>query len=262
MERRTRRRQIVIFYYRLTLQYKGTNYSGWQIQPSERTIQGELNQALKVISKSEMVKTLGSGRTDSGVHALDQVVKAAIELQIDPQSLLKALNGNLPQDIRVVAADFSDEKFMPTSDAKSKEYHYRFTRGKYATALQNDFITNQPFELDQDKLQTACRLLVGKHDFVNYFCEGTEVNSTVREIFECDLLLMPENGFMPAHFMFKFVGSGFLKQMVRLLVGALWNVGRGKISLEEFKKSLNPPRGERLGAVAPPEGLYLARVNY
>ncbi len=252
----------MIHYYRLSLQYKGTRYSGWQVQPDGKTVQGELNQALKKITKDEDVKSMGSGRTDAGVHALDQVVKIAIHLEINPENLLKALNSNLPEDIRVNSAAISDEFFMPTVHAKSKEYHYRFTCGRSVTAFQTEFIANQSFELDLEKMNKACKLLLGEHDFVNYFCEGTDVSSTVRSIFECEILVVKEVGMMPAHLMLRIVGSGFLKQMVRLIVGALWNVGRGKISLEDFTKSLGSPRGERMGAVVPPEGLYLARVNY
>lgn len=251
-------------YYRLLVEYKGTGYLGWQIQPEGKTIQGEINRALKNISKSENVRTLGSGRTDSGVHALGQVVKASIDLEINPVNLLRALNSHLPSDIRVKEVTLSDEEFMPTVNAKSKEYHYRFITGRNPNAFQGDFIASCPHDIDPELVRKACEILLGEHDFLNYFCEGTEVNSTVRTIFHCGLKEGErlDGALFPEHYLFFIEGSGFLKQMVRLLVGALWNVGRGKISLEEFQASLNPPKRERLGVVAPPEGLYLVRVNY
>jgi tRNA pseudouridine38-40 synthase len=128
----------VIHHYRLVLQYKGTRYNGWQIQPEHTgiTVQGELNRALKVISKSDNVKSLGAGRTDAGVHALGQVAKVGIELVIAPESLVKALNSHLPEDIRVLHAQVSDADFFPTVHAKSKEYQYRFTNNKTVTAFQ------------------------------------------------------------------------------------------------------------------------------
>lgn len=254
----------MIHYYRLLLEYKGTSYLGWQIQPEGKTVQGELNRALKTISKSKNVRTLGSGRTDSGVHALGQVVKANIELEINPLSLLRALNSHLPPDIRVKEVTLSDEEFMPTVHAKSKEYHYRFITGRNPNAFQGDFIAPCPFEIDPELVRRACEMLIGEHDFVNFFCEGTDVNSTVRTIFRCGLKEGEklDGALFPEHFVFFIEGSGFLKQMVRLIVGALWNVGRGKISLEEFQTSLKAPKRERLGVVAPPEGLYLVRVNY
>ena len=256
----------MISHYKLLIQYKGTRYSGWQIQlgTTELTVQGELNRALSTVSKSEKVKTLGSGRTDAGVHALGQVVKASISLEIAPENLVKALNVNLPDDIRVIHAEVSDEEFMPTIHAKSKEYHYRFTAKRMFTAFQNDLIVNYPFELDLEKMREACRILVGEHDFANFFCEGTEVSSTVRKIFSCDIIEIQQGEWemLPPHFVFRISGNGFLKQMVRLLMGAVWNVGRGKISLEEFRSALGPTKVQRLGPVAPPEGLYMVRVNY
>jgi tRNA pseudouridine38-40 synthase len=255
----------VIYHYRIILQYKGTKYLGWQAQPSEagETIQGELNKALQKISKSEHVRTLGAGRTDAGVHALGQVVKASIELQIEPENLLRALNVNLPDDIRASKVDLCDEAFFPTVHAKSKEYHYRFTFNRDLSAFQNDLITNYPFDLNLQKMREACQILVGTHDFSNFFCEGTDVSHNVREIYECEILHIAQDQWMlPEHFVFRIVGNGFLKQMVRLLVGTIWNIGRGKVSLEELKASLGPKKLKKLGPVAPPGGLYMVRVNY
>lgn len=253
-------------HYRLTIQYKGTQYLGWQVQPESagRTVQGELNRALKVVSKSDEVRTLGAGRTDAGVHALGQVVKASIPLAINPENLIKALNVKLPDDIRVIAAEDSDAEFFPTVHAKSKEYHYRFTANPTFTAFQNELIANYPFVLDLELMQKACQILIGEHDFSNFYCEGTEVASNVRTIFECEILSVPQGhwGMLPPHYVFRIVGNGFLKQMVRLLMGAVWNVGRGKISLEQFKAALSPEKVKRLGPVAPPEGLYMVCVNY
>lgn len=256
----------MIQHYKLIVQYKGTRYLGWQVQPESAgfTVQGEVNKALAVVSKSSEVRTLGSGRTDAGVHALGQVVKASIPLTIDPGNLLKALNGNLPDDIRVIHAENSDEIFFPTVHAVSKEYHYRFTAQRAFTAFQNDLIANCPFELDLEQMREACKIFIGRHDFTNFYCEGTEVASNVREIYECEILEVAQGdwGMLPPHYVFRVVGNGFLKQMVRLLVGATWNVGRGKTSLEQLKGALGPTKVHRLGPVAPPEGLYLVRVNY
>ena len=255
----------MIFYYRLILQYKGSRYLGWQVQPESAglTIQGELNKALEVISKNK-AQSMGAGRTDAGVHALGQVAKVGIQLEIAPENLLKALNGNLPDDIRILHAEKSDYEFFPTVHALSKEYHYRFTCLRGATAFQNDLIANQAFELDLSKIRQACHLLLGEHDFKNYFCEGTEVSSTVRTIFEAEILEIKQGDWemLPQHYLFRVVGNGFLKQMVRLLMGALWNVGRGKISVEEFASSLSSAPSPRMGPVAPPQGLYMVRVNY
>lgn len=256
----------MIYHYKLILQYKGTNYLGWQVQPLEygKTIQSELNEALKIVAKSSEVKSIGSGRTDAGVHALGQVVKISIPLRIDPKKLVPALNVKLPNDIRVIDAEDSTEAFIPTIHARSKEYHYRFTTRKFVASHQNELIANYPFDLDLEKMRKACLILRGLHDFTNYYTEGTEVKSTIREIFSCELEIIQTTDWdiLPQHYVLKIVGSGFLKQMVRMLIGALWNVGRGKVSLQEFEDSLTAKRISRLGPVAPPEGLYLVRVNY
>jgi tRNA pseudouridine38-40 synthase len=256
----------VIHHYRLTIQYKGTQYLGWQVQPegAGKTVQGELNRALAEVSKSPKVQTMGSGRTDAGVHALGQVVKASIELAIDPLKLIPALNVKLPDDIRVVEASVSAPDFMPTVHAKSKEYQYRFTCQRMFTAFQNELIVNYPFELDLEKMREACQLLIGEHDFTNFYCEGTEVSSNIRTIFACEILRIEQAGWgmLPEHFVFRIVGNGFLKQMVRLLMGAIWNVGRGKISLQDLQAALSAHKYPRLGPVAPPQGLYMVRVNY
>ena len=255
----------MIHYYKLLLQYKGTHYLGWQVQPENAgpTVQGELNKALEIVSKAR-AQSMGAGRTDAGVHALGQVAKVGIELLIDPKNLVKALNVNLPDDIRVLDAEVSDYEFFPTVHAKSKEYQYRFTSQRSFSAFQNDLIVNHPFELNIQLMQKACEILVGEHDFCNYFCEGTEVSSTKRTIFEAEILVVPQGAWemLPAHDVFRVVGNGFLKQMVRLLMGAIWNVGRGKITLEDFANSLRSIPMKRLGPVAPPQGLYMVRVNY
>ncbi len=256
----------MITHYKLIIQYKGNRYSGWQVQlgTSELTIQGELNRALSVVAKTDEVKSMGAGRTDAGVHALGQVAKVSIPLVIPPESLVKALNVNLPDDIRIIHAEISDESFHPTVHAKSKEYHYRFTTGRTFTAFQNDLIQNHPFDLDLEKMNEACKILVGEHDFTNFYCEGTDVSSHVRTIFDCEIVEIPQGNWemLPSHFVFRISGNGFLKQMVRLLMGAIWNIGRGKISLEEFRSALGPTKVQRLGPVAPPSGLYMVRVNY
>ncbi len=253
----------MIHHYRLLLQYKGTHYRGWQVQPEGLTVQGELNRSLRAISKSSNVKSMGAGRTDAGVHALGQVAKVSIELAISADGLMRALNAHLPEDVRVLASELSDDHFVPTVHAISKEYQYRFTLNRESGALQTELIANYPFAVDISRMREACSALVGVYDFSNFYCEGTDVAHKVREIFECEIIEVSRDQWMlPAHYIFRIVGSGFLKQMVRLLVGAVWNVGRGKISISEFQAALSPKRVPRLGPVAPACGLYMVRVNY
>lgn len=252
--------------YKLTLQYKGTQYSGFQVQPNDRTIQGELNKALKILSKSEDVKSIGSGRTDAGVHAIAQVVKVEIPVDIPEESLVRAINSHLPHDIRVVAAGRCTNDFHPIYSANSKEYNYVFSNKQAISPFAHDLITLVPFELDIEMMKKGCEIFCGSHDFINFQCTGTEVETTVRQIFSCEIIHHHSSGHwghvINDYYVFRVVGSGFLKQMVRLMMGAIWNLGRGKITLEDLEKSLKSPLSKRLGATAPPQGLYLVEVHY
>lgn len=256
--------------YKLILQYKGTNYLGFQIQPTGQTIQGELNKALKILSKSENIKSIGSGRTDSGVHAFAQVVRIEIPVDIPEESLARAINSFLPLDIRVTSASSCTNEFHPIFSARSKEYNYIFSNQQSISPFAGDLVTLFPFELEIERMKEGCKLFCGEHDFINFQCTGTEVESTVRHVYSCELIHCQSSGhwahMLSDYYIFKVVGNGFLKQMVRLMMGALWSLGRGKITLEDLEKSLitpmTSPLAKRLGATAPPQGLYLKEVHY
>lgn len=252
--------------YKLTLEYKGTHYLGFQIQSIGRTIQGELNNALKILSKSDEIKSIGSGRTDAGVHAFAQVVRIEIPVDIPEQSLARAINSHLPYDIRVKEASRATLDFHPIFSAKSKEYNYVFSNHETISPMAHDLVTLFPFDLDIELMKEGCRIFCGEHDFVNFQCTGTEVANTVRQIKECDLHYFQSADHFGAilhdYYIFRVVGNGFLKQMVRLMMGALWSLGRGRITLEDLRLSLQVSRPQRLGATAPPQGLYLKEVHY
>jgi tRNA pseudouridine38-40 synthase len=269
------------YFYQLCIQYKGTHYLGWQVQARKeegaKTIQGVLSDVLQEMCHSDKVRIQGSGRTDSGVHALGQIVKIDIPLNLPTQALLKGMNALLPDDIRVRSVNPCSGDFHPIRDAKSKEYRYLFCHAEDSwTPLMKDFIARTPrigqdFQWDWAKVRAACEMLCGKHNFQNFYCVGTPTSTTIRTLFECELVDLSKESM--GHLaplvgtdclMFRFVGDGFLKQMVRLLVGTLWNIGVGKVSLEELKEALQGqiPDKQKLGKVAPPEGLYLYQVHY
>ncbi len=252
--------------YKVKIQYIGTSYCGWQIQPSDKTVQGSLNKVLSQICKTDNIVTLGSGRTDSGVHALGQVVKISMPLLIGNEELLRALNSLLPKDIRVLEVENVNESFHPIQQAQWKEYSYLFSTSRDLSVFHKQYVAQAPTGLDLDLMQKATQLLVGEHDFKDFQCVGTEVNSTTRNIFSCKLDPYSENwGPFPKEeeiYVLSVNGNGFLKQMVRLIVGTLWSVGQGKVTLEHLESSLSAPTGEKLGIVAPPNGLYLKEVFY
>ena len=255
------------FFYKLLIQYRGTSFGGWQVQDSKtRTIQGEINSAFFKMTKLENFKTIGSGRTDAGVHALGQVIRLETNAQIPKEGLLKGLNDLLPSEIRVMKVEMTTNSFHPIFSAKMKEYNYLFSKNELSPFI-SDLCTQYRGGLNLDLLVSGLELLKGEHDFVNYFCVGTEVKTTKRTIFECELTHVNDQKFwdisMPESiFCIKIVGSGFLKQMVRLLVGGLWAVAAEKVSLREFEDSLKIQSPQKLAPPAPPQGLYLKSVTY
>jgi tRNA pseudouridine38-40 synthase len=257
-----------LYHYKAKIEYNGAAYSGWQIQSQgEKTIQGELNRSLSSIANTHEVKTIGGGRTDAGVHALGQIVRIEMPLAITPDGLRKALATKLPSDIRCLEVWPCTAEFHPIFSAISKEYVFFFTnRREGPSVFQIDRIANCPFSLNIELIREACALFVGEHDFINFSTKGTPVVSTLRTVFECELITSSTGGFpdhlSPSCFMLRIRGNGFLKQMVRLIVGSLWEVGRGKISKDIIGKALEARQELRAGPVAPPEGLYLKEIFY
>ena len=253
-------------FYKATIAYKGSAYQGWQSQPSGITVQDFLNKAISSVSKSDDIKTIGSGRTDAGVHSRGQVVRIETPLVINPDNFLKAINTKLPPDVRVVACEASSENFHPIFSAQSKWYSYFFTLSDYSDPLLHELLSSLSFDVDEGLMAQACSQFVGRHDFVNFYTEGTEVKSSVRTIYSCELIKHKELStpfpFYSPVYEIRIHGEGFLKQMVRMMVGAIWACGRGKIAPSSIAVALKGEKIERVGAVAPPNGLYLMQVVY
>ncbi|MBL6989380.1 MAG: tRNA pseudouridine(38-40) synthase TruA [Bacteriovoracaceae bacterium] len=255
--------------FKIKLAYKGTNYCGWQIQAQgEKTIQGALNSALASISKCNIsqVSTLASGRTDSGVHSLGQIVKVTTPLEISKEALLRALNSHLDSDIRVLEVEAASENFHPIRDSLWKEYIYVFSNLKQSAPFCSDMIHNHPSTIDIELMHEASKQFVGHHDFSNFYCVGSDVLTYERTIYECDLTFKQSDGFWqavtPSYYNFRVRGNGFLKQMVRLMMGTLWAIGKGHVPISKLQQSLSGLDTGKLGDVAPACGLYLSKVKY
>lgn len=254
--------------YALKISYLGTAYSGWQKQPGGlATIQGELERALENLAIAEAPQTMGSGRTDAGVHAFGQVVRVLLDREIESYKMIQALNAKLPTDIRVLAAVPVAAEFHPVRDALSKEYCYLLSTDR-ASPFFSQMALNVDPKLDWALMQKAAALFVGEWDFKCYQTVGTPVNTTVRTIFKCSLereklgtSLAPavESG---EFWQLSISGSGFLKQMVRLVMGTILSVGKGSTELAQIEESLRGQSEQKLAAVAPPHGLYLKQVIY
>jgi tRNA pseudouridine38-40 synthase len=249
--------------YKVVLAYDGTNYFGWQKQPNVVSIQQSFEECIKKSFKMKNVKTMGSGRTDAGVHARGQVVKLEIEVDIEPENLKKALNQNLPKDIQVRSIEKTDD-FHPTMDSKSKTYRYYFSDYDFYPQ-DGRGVLKVSESLDIDKMKQAAKLFIGEHSFHNYFCVGTPVKSHIRNITQCEMKstkLMTLYGEEVGVYFLEISGNGFLKQMVRLIFGALSAVGEGKLEPEMITKSLGLEHDGKLAKVAPAKGLTLFQVTY
>ncbi len=253
------------FYYLIRLQYLGTHYHGWQIQVDEKTIQGELNKALSLVLNNKNFKTLGASRTDAGVHALDQVCKISLKNNIPPQSLKLALNKILPKDISVKDCQNIQDSFHPIYHVERKTYSYYFTQSKTSIDLDKRLYSySTSFDLDLDKMNLAAQGLIGEFDFQNYFTLGSEHKSTIRSIYKAQISSVSEHHPFFSNtnelYVFSISGNGFLKQMIRLLMGALLEIGKNKVSVEDFFDSLRIKKDKRIGPVVPAHGLFLEEI--
>lgn len=253
-------------YYKGLVSYKGTSFSGWQKQTDARSIQGEFERVIAKISNDDTgkIKVISSGRTDAGVHALGQVIKISTPLEIPPENFLKAINSLIDNDIKVLELEKCSDEFQPVFDVKIKEYKYYFSSTKIPSPLFNEQLTFIRESVDLDLMNMAAKQFVGEHDFVNFCTVGTPVKTTVRKIFECkveevnsDFLNFPKNTFV-----LTISGSGFLKQMVRLVMASIWSAGSGKITPLQISEYLINKKHDKLAPTAPPEGLYLSKVVY
>ncbi len=243
--------------YRLTIEYEGTRYRGWQEQKNARTVAGELRRAAEELAGS-VLDVGGSGRTDAGVHALAQVAHLRLERSLDVLQLAAGLNDRLPADIHVVVAEKATPRFHARHHALSRSYVYQISRRR--TALAKRFVWWVKRPLDPRRMAQATGLLRGMHDFV-LFCERPrEQSSTLVAIEDARLR---EDG---ALLLLRFTGSHFLWKMVRRIVGTLVRVGAGELALADFERMLaGRPAPGRAGPAqwtAPPSGLFLERVLY
>lgn len=263
-----------MYYYKAQIQYEGTNYSGFQWQKETPTIQNEFNTAVSKII-GDKFSTTAASRTDTGVHAMDQVVKISSHTPIEQTSFLSLLNHELPREIRCLKLEDCEGKFKPAVHALSKEYRYFFTNKTQVSKNDCQFIANISNVLDIDAMMVCVRALVGTHDFCNFYSAGSNVKSTTRNIYQCELSIIdPQITFshltlfnipndISSCFELKIIGNGFLKQMIRHIVSALWMVGSGKLSTDDFLYLLSTKKVEgQRWKVATSAGLFLFRINY
>jgi tRNA pseudouridine38-40 synthase len=196
------------------------------------------------------------------VHASGQVLKIILPKEIIPDQLVMGMNSKLPPDIRVVSAEFVDKKFNVNRDTKSKEYHYYFTDNKSPNAILSEIICYIPRTLNIELIEKACELLLGEHDFANFCAESSREMNTIRNITYCSIEKASFAPFSSEVYFLNIQAAGFLKYMVRYIMGALIEVGQEKLSFKDFKNSLTPGTHSHFKKKAPAVGLHLIKINY
>lgn len=241
--------------YFITVSYDGTNYAGWQSQPGKVTIQQEIEKVLKKITK-ETILIHGSGRTDAKVHALGQVFHFDTSLEMDDEAWVRALNSLLPLDIVAIHAQRVADEAHCRRDAIKKQYEYRMNMGEYNLFMRN-FVFQLNKKLNVEKMIEASQYLVGTHDFSS-FCANPkeEKENQVRTIYSIDFRLDKDL------LTISFKGNGFMRYMIRMLVGGLIEVGKEKITPEHLKEVLDKQDKEACNYNSDPCGLYLVQVEY
>jgi tRNA pseudouridine38-40 synthase len=240
--------------FKISLEYEGTRYSGWQIQKNARTIQGELVSVLRDLLQSTEFELYGSGRTDAGVHALMQVAHLEAKTVLAPEILKMKLNDKLPPDINVLEIEKTSNNFHARHDASSRSYLYQISRRR--TAFGKRFVWWIKDELNFHKMQQASTMFVGMKDFQSFTADDSEEKSTKVQV---DRIELKEAGSL---ILIRIVGSHFIWKMIRQIVGVLVEVGRGNLNTEEIKKMFGEKSDKPSRLTAPPSGLFLETVLY
>ncbi len=241
--------------FKLTIEYDGTDYHGWQVQPGLRTIQGTLQGAMARIV-GEPVHVAGAGRTDAGVHALGQVAGLRAGFKHPPETLRRALTSLLPPDIVVTRVEEAPEGFDAQRWAEWKRYRYTLLTRPYPSALRRRYTLFVPRPLDVEAMAEAANLLVGKHDFSSFQAAKSSVEDPVRRIFEARFRSEED------HLCFEIVADGFLRHMVRIIMGTLLSVGRRTITPEDLGAIREARDRNRASKTISPNALCLMEVGY
>ncbi len=239
--------------------YDGTAYYGWQIQRVEPTIQSMLESCLEHVCKAP-VNVAGAGRTDSGVHAYAQVAHFDWDHYLPADKLILAMNALLPPDIRVLQLDEVHGKFHARFDAKSKSYLYRINRDRFASPFEMRYSLHYSYPLDHSLLEKCASLIEGEHDFTAFQATGTDVVSTLRK--EESVQILSTSHATGSYLCVRIQANGFLRKMVRFLVGTMLEVSGGKRKLEDIQRALETGDRRCTGVPAAARGLFLEKVYY
>jgi len=247
--------------FKLTLQYDGTDFHGWQIQNDLRTVQGELTRVLSLIEGREVV-VHGSGRTDAGVHAEGQVASAQLERAITAAKLRSAINGNLERDVRVLAAQEAADDFHARYSARGKTYLYRIVNAPVISPFWHRYAHQESRPLNLKLMRSAAELFLGEHDWTAFSSAQTEAETRVRTITELAIAERWDERGQCSLIEITATANGFLRYMVRSIVGTLLGAARNEIDETTIQRAIRTGERTLAGATAPACGLTLLRVQY
>lgn len=240
---------------KLTIEYDGREFNGWQKQPNKLNIQGNIEKVISDITKEE-IEIIGSGRTDAGVHALGQVANFKTNSAIPIEKFAIAINSRLKKSIVIKKAEEVDERFHSRYNCKQKTYRYIINNSETGSAIYRNLEYNIKNPLDVEKMKEASKYFVGEHDFSAFKASGTSSKSSVRTIYSAKIEKEGER------IIIELTGNGFLYNMVRIISGTLVEVGLGKIKPEQIPEIIQSKNRQNAGKTLPPYGLYLVEVNY
>ena len=240
---------------KLTIEYDGKDFNGWQKQPNKLNIQGEIERAIENIT-GEKVELIASGRTDAGVHAMGQVANFKTSSNISIEKIPIAINSQVKNSIRIQKAEEVDEKFHSRYNCKKKTYRYVIDNSKYGSAIYRNISYHIPMKLNVNEMKKAIKYFEGEHDFKAFKSSGTSSKSSVRTIYSANIVTEGTS------IGIDLTGNGFLYNMVRIIVGTLVDVGLGKIKADDIPKIIESKDRTKAGKTLPPQGLMLLSVEY
>ncbi len=240
---------------KLTIEYDGKDFGGWQKQQSKLNIQGEIERAIENIT-GEKTDLIASGRTDAGVHALGQVANFKTNSNMSIDKIPIAINSQVKNSIRIKKAEEVDENFHSRFNCKRKTYRYVIDNSQYGSAIYRNISYHMPIKLDVENMKKAIKYFEGEHDFKSFKSSGTSSKSSVRIIYKANIITEGEN------IAIDLTGNGFLYNMVRIIAGTLVDVGLGKIKPDDIPTIIEAKDRTKAGKTLPPQGLMLLNVEY
>ena len=244
--------------YKMIVQYDGTHFAGFQIQPNDRTVQGEIQKALKIMTKGLEIIIHGSGRSDSGVHAIGQVIHFDYPILLPVENMQRALNSLTTDELFVEKVAIVDTNFHARYNTSGKKYQYRVDLNAIPNPFKRLYTLHHPYPIDMEKLQNALKDLEGEHDFSSFCASNSGRENKVRTVYEASVVKDIFNN----ELIFTFSGNGFLYNMVRIFVGTLLQIANGLRPADEIKRLLAVKDRNEAGPTAKPQGMYLMEVYY